>query len=178
MKAPFKSIFKSLRQTADFQDKQKIQLLRHFPLFESYSDRHIQVLSQTCFVRQFNVEEFIYHEGSPAVAMYFVLDGSVGLYQKRRSQQTDRIHLVQSGAFFGDASLFTARERQHSAKALEKTQLLVLFKSDYDQLAASQPQLAMKILAVVAAKLYRDLTVFQTEFHELSQKVAQDQLLK
>jgi CRP-like cAMP-binding protein len=178
MKTPFKSLFKSIRQTAAFQDEQKLDRLRQFPLFESYSDHYIQVLSQTCFVRQFNAEESIYHEGSPAVAMYFVLEGSVGLYQKRRSQQTDRIQLVQSGKFFGDASLFTTRERQHSAKALEKTQLLVLFKTDYDQLTTSQPQLAMKILAMVAAKLYRDLTVFQTEFHELSQKVAQDQLLK
>lgn len=178
MKALIKSLYKSIQKTVDNQDEQKIQRLRRFTLFESFSDHHIQVLSQTCFVRQFNAEESIYHEGSPAVAIYFILDGSVGLYQKRRSQQTDRVHLLQAGKFFGDAALFTAHARQHSAKALEKTQLLVLFKSDYDHLAASLPHLAMKILAMVASKLYRDLTVFQTEFHELAQKVAQDQLLK
>jgi CRP-like cAMP-binding protein len=178
MKALFKSLLKSIRRGVENQDEQKIQRLRHSALFESCNDRQLRFLSQTCFLRKFSTEEFVYHEGSPAVAMYFVLEGSVGLYQKRRNQQTDRTQLIRSGNFFGDASLFTTRERQHSAKALEKSELLVLFKADYDQLAASQPQLAMKILSMVASKLYHDLTVFQTEFHELSQKVAQEQLLK
>ena len=124
------------------------------------------------------MDETIYTEGSPPAAAYFIVSGSVGLYKKRRSQQTDRVQHIPAGKFFGDAAFYAETERKTSAVALEDTIAIVLFKSDFETLVRKHPSLAIKLLLPIAQKLHNDLSVFQTEFHELSQKIAKDELLK
>jgi len=154
------------------------RLIRECAFFESFNESEAEYLARSCYLRQFKTEQLVYAEGSPSVAMYIVVEGSIGLYQKRRSGQTDRLLLLQPGKFFGDSCLYSDKDRQHSAKALEKSELLVLFKTDFDKISSEYPPVAIKLLKMVALKLDHDLTVFQTEFHELAQKIAQNQLLQ
>lgn len=170
------SFWQSLFHPDDEALRQKIALLQKLPAFGAVDLSDLRPLAQKSFLRQLGAEELVYPQGSPAVALYFVAEGSVGLFQRRRSGQTDRIRVVAAGQFFGDAALFSPDERQHSAKALENSRLLALFKSDYELLSITHPRTALIILTLAAAKLHHDLTVFQTEFHELSQKIAKDQL--
>ena len=170
------SFWQSVFHPTDEALRHKTMLLQKLPAFESVELGDLQPLAQKCLLRQLGAEVTVYPQGSPAVALYFVAQGSVGLFQRRRSGQTDRIRVVAPGQFFGDAALFSPNERQHSAKTLENSLLLALFKSDYEELAITHPRTALIILTLAAAKLHHDLTVFQTEFHELSQKIAKDQL--
>lgn len=171
----------SLKAFLNFWEPKKdkiVESIKRFPLFYDFDDNDIRILAKKCYIRHFNTEEEIYAEGSPAAAIYFIIFGSVGIYKKRRSRVTDRIQVVQSGKFFGETSLVNAALRKHSVKAMEKTDVLVLFKTDFELLEQTHPRLAIKFLKFITTKFYNELNVFQTEFHELSQKVAKDELTR
>jgi len=160
------------------KDERVVEALKRLPICEEMTAAEIQTLGTSCYLRKFKTQELIYTEGSPSAATYFVVSGSVGLYKKRRSQQTDRVQYIPRGKFFGDAAFYANTDRKTSAKALEDTQTIVLFKSDFETLVRKHPALAIKVLLKLTHKVYNDLVVFQTEFHELSQKMAKDELLK
>lgn len=169
--------FQKIAKILDHQDEKTVQNLRRFPPFEAVSENDIQTLAKRCHIRHFNAQEEIYAEKSPSAAVYFIIYGSIGLYKKRRNKVTDRVQAVAAGNFIGETSLVKNTPRTHSAKALEKTQVIVLFQSDFEDLEYARPRLALFILKLIATKISKELQIFQTEFHELSQKVARDQLL-
>jgi CRP-like cAMP-binding protein len=153
-----------------------VESIKRFPLFQSFAERDIQILAQRCYVRFFAPEEEIYAEESPGAAIYFIVYGSVGVYRKRRSNVTDRIQVIKAGAFFGESALVNEAPRRHSVKAVEKTEVLVLFKTDFERLEQTHPRLALAFFKFVTLKFFDELNIFQVEFHELSQKIAKDQL--
>lgn len=171
------SWLKNILQALNHQDEKTVHNLRRFPPFQALSDGDIQALARRCHIRHFNAHEEIYAEKSPAAAVYFIIYGSVGLYKKRRSKMTDRLQAVKAGQFFGESALIQNAPRTQSVKALEKSQVIVLFQTDFAELEYSHPRLALQILKLVTAKISKELLIFQTEFHELSHKVARDQLL-
>ncbi len=170
--------FKSILNFWEAKDDKIIAGIKRFPLFYDLTEGDMRELAKKIYIRHFDAEEEIYAEASPSAAIYFILSGSVGIYKKRRSNITDRIQVVQSGKFFGESALVTSSSRKHSVKAMEKTQALVLFKTDFSELEQTHPKLALKFLKYVTTKFYNELNVFQTEFHELSQKVAKDELMR
>ncbi len=170
--------FKNIVQALNYRDEKTVYSLRRFAPFESFSDAEIRALAQRCYIRHFAAQEEIYAEGSPSAAVYFIIYGSIGLFKKRRNKVTDRVQAVAAGKFFGETALIDDVVRKHSAKALEKTQAIVLFKSDFNELEQSHPRLALKILKLIVIKVSKELQVFQTEFHELSQKIARDHLME
>jgi len=171
------SLLKNLAQISNQQDDKTVSSLRRFPPFSGLSESDIRVLAKRCYIRHFNAEEEIYAEKSPAAAVYFIIYGSIGLFIKRRNNVTDRVQAIKAGNFFGETSLVHETPRKQSAKALEKTLVIVLFKSDFQALEQSHPRLALHILKLITTKISKELHIFQTEFHELSQKLARDQLL-
>jgi len=175
---PQKGVLKYITNLFDHKEDKIIESIKRYALFQDLSDRDIRAFAEKCYIRHFNIEEEIYPEESPATAIYFIISGSVGIYKKRRSNVTDRIQVLHAGKFFGDAALVNSDPRVHSTKAMEKTDVLVLFKTDFDLMEKIRPQLALKLLKIVTNKYYNELSVFQTEFHELSQKVAKDELMR
>lgn len=170
---------KKLEQIFHFLNPQEdkiVESIKRLPLFQDFDERDIRILAEKCYIRFFGPEEEIYAEESPGAAIYFIVYGSVGIYRKRRSNVTDRIQVIKAGAFFGESALVTEAPRRHSVKAMEKTQVLVLFKTDFERLEQIHPRVALIFLKFVALKFFDELNIFQVEFHELSQKIAKDHL--
>lgn len=171
-------LFKHFLGFGDQDNDKIVKCIKQFPLFHDLRGSEIHILAGKCYIRHFSAEEEIYAENTPSAAIYFIIYGSAGLYKKRRSKMTDRIQVVHAGKFFGESALVDNSPRRHSVKALEKTEVLVLFQSDFDILERQHPRLALRFLKFITTKLYHELNIFQTEFHELSQKVAKDELMR
>lgn len=174
---PKKSWLKNLMQMSDQQDDKTVASLQRFPPLADLSENEIRALAQKCYIRHFSADEEIYAEKSPPAAVYFIIYGSIGLFIKRRNTMTDRVQAIKAGNFFGETSLVHEAPRKQSARALEKTLVIALFKSDFQDLEQSHPRLALHLLKLITTKISKELHIFQTEFHELSQKLARDQLL-
>lgn len=175
---PRKSLFKQVIHLLDQKENKIVESIKRLPLFQALPEGDVHTLAKKCHIRHFAIEEEIYTEDTPATALYFIISGSVGIYKKRRSQVTDRIQVLQAGKFFGDSSLVSDEHRKNSAKAMEKTLVMALFKTDFELLERTRPRLALKLYKIITNKYYNELSIFQTEFHELSQKVAKDELMK
>ena len=150
-----KGFLKRVFNLLDPQENRILESIKRITLFQDLSESDLQSMAKKCHIRHFNIEEEIYPEESPAAALYFIISGSVGIFKKRRSNMTDRIQVLHTGQFFGDSSLVNSNPRKNSTKALEKTQVLVLFRTDFEMMERTRPKLAGSSCSKTAGRGFR-----------------------
>ncbi len=163
----------SALQEEQVPDKQ--ELMKRSPLFAELDAESLTALADRMYLRRLKKDETVYEIGSAATAVYFILEGTVGLYPSSEASGRGRLHLLKAGSHFGDAALFGARERRHRAVTCEDSLLLALFRSDYELLCRMRPQAALHILSLAAQKMYAELTVIQNELQRLTLEGRPDQ---
>ena len=78
-----------------------------------------------------------------------------------------KLSTLQQGMFFGEGALLHEENRLMSARALDPTDLLALFRGDLDQIIESAPATGGKILRKLAWVLSRRLqTAMEEHFRE------------
>ncbi|MDZ7316247.1 MAG: cyclic nucleotide-binding domain-containing protein [candidate division KSB1 bacterium] len=159
-----------------YEEGEKWELINSCPLFSGFGKRSLKALARHTYLRRLSADEVVYPIGSPAGALYFVLKGSVSLFQQKNGTMQP-MRTVRQGSYFGESALFTTRDRRHGAVTLEESVLLALPKSDYNRLAVSSPETALKIMTILAGKFYQTLSDFLNEFRQLSREGAPDEVL-
>eukprot|EP01062_Namystynia_karyoxenos_P005604 TRINITY_DN11940_c0_g3_i1.p1 TRINITY_DN11940_c0_g3~~TRINITY_DN11940_c0_g3_i1.p1 ORF type:complete len:1330 (+),score=353.10 TRINITY_DN11940_c0_g3_i1:119-3991(+) len=115
----------------------RVQQLRQVPLFHYVSARCQVALAESLRTRVACRDEYITCEGDSADALYFITHGVVEVLQG-----DSRVALALRGGFFGEVPL--ANEQAVSSattRTLTYSELLVLGKSDFDEIAAHFPAL-------------------------------------
>lgn len=136
-------------------------------LFSDLTDSDKVKLARVCHKKSFKRDEEIYHQGQPAEAVYFLLHGSVGIYQQEQGGVPHRVRYVTPYGVIGAAALFTDAPRDCSAKALEDSSTLPLLRSDFRELCDTNPALALKLLLIVGAELNSALETMEKEYMSL-----------
>jgi CRP-like cAMP-binding protein len=83
---------------------------------------------------------FVYTKGSPADALYIVLEGAVRIYDEIEGEEIE-IARIGPGEYFGEISLLMETTHTKNVQAVEDTELLVLSKESFGRLLASSPSL-------------------------------------
>lgn len=136
-------------------------------LFSDLTASDKSKLARVCHKKNFNRDEEIYLQGQPAEAVYFLLHGSVGIYQQEKDGVPHRVRYVKPHGIVGAAALFTDAPRDSSAKALEDSSMLSLLRSDFRELCDTNPALALKLLLIVGLELNVALETMQKEYMSL-----------
>ncbi|GAB3074044.1 Crp/Fnr family transcriptional regulator [Intrasporangium mesophilum] len=106
--------------------------------------------------RTYAAGEVVFHEGDPADALHFLVEGRV--VAKRFSAEGDRVaySVIGPGQAFGELAML-ARDGRRTAtiQAIEPTTTLVLTFSDFERLCAEQPSVARLLTRLLAARVGR-----------------------
>jgi CRP/FNR family transcriptional regulator, dissimilatory nitrate respiration regulator len=102
--------------------------------------------------RRFQADEVLYLAGSPAHALYLVLEGRVRLL-RGRSGRAIFIHDEEAGGALGEIPLFEGTTYPATAIASEPTRCLVLQREAILVAIHNNPDLALAILARLAARV-------------------------
>jgi CRP-like cAMP-binding protein len=100
------------------------------------------------FERKYDANESIFEEGQPGAALFLILDGKVAV-EIFRETSTTRLAVLEKGAFFGEMALLDDTPRSATARALEQTRTLALYRNDLNGL--------MHRYARTACQIYRSL---------------------
>ena len=100
--------------------------LRKVPFFRLIEKNHITSLIKKAKLKKFNKGDWIYKEGEPAVSVYYVTNGSVGIYEG-----DDFLFRFDTGGTFGETCL-KINQRENSAQALT---LLVCYEFPKSELS-------------------------------------------
>lgn len=152
-------------------------ILAQVTIFAGLSQDELKLLQNICHLRLFNKDEVVYHDGEPAVAAFIIQSGSAGLYQLYGDETPERIACYYQGDHFGEMALITEGNRPYQAIALETTQLLVIFRTEFENLIAIHPHLGIIVLKNIAEKLNNRLIEKEEEMRTLAYKLVQAKIV-
>jgi len=130
----------------------RIQFLKTVPFFDQLSNRQLKGVSDIMFERTYDVDELIFEEGQPGAALFLILDGKVAV-EVFRETTTTRLAVLQKGAFFGEMALLDETPRSATARALERTRTLALYRNDLNGLVQRDAKTACQIFRSLAGMI-------------------------
>src|SRR5437899_4885240 len=130
----------------------RIQFLKTVPFFDRLSNRQLKSVSDIVFERKYDANESIFEEGQPGAALFLILDGKVAV-EIFRETSTTRLAVLETGAFFGEMALLDETPRSATARALERTRTLALYRNDLNGLVYRHPRTACRIYRSLAGMI-------------------------
>ena len=113
-------------------------------------------LALRSFTTQLTAGETLIVEGMPAEYGYFLLSGSVRVLRMNREGRVQVLARLGPGAPINFISLISKQKRnQSSVEAIQKSRLLVLFTSDFDDLRMQYPDFSACFLEIFADRMSR-----------------------
>jgi CRP/FNR family transcriptional regulator, cyclic AMP receptor protein len=126
-------------------DGQRIQELKGLALFKALSARELRELDELLHERSYQKDEVIFDEGDVGLGLFLVVRGRVKALSSHAALQ----HLAPEfgpGDFFGELALFEEVERTARMVALEPTDVLALFRTEFFSLLERDRRIGVKIL--------------------------------
>ena len=118
------------------------------PLFSNLEFADITNIVKLLNVKPFKKDEIIIHEGSEGDAMYFIVEGSVLVYNENVQVQ------LKEGDFFGEIALLKKTPRTATVKATNRCKTLELTTHDFQTFIKTKPELLKEIEKVADSRQY------------------------
>jgi CRP-like cAMP-binding protein len=147
----------------------RLQLLKNVVLFKDLSRRELMMVDGLMHEREYLADEVIFDEGEEGQGLFLVLSGRVKITLPS-TVDTVLIELG-PGAFFGEVALLDQSIRTAQARALEDTQIVALFRTEFFSLLETHSRIASRIsfqLAKVLAARLRQAVLNTARHHEAS----------
>jgi CRP/FNR family cyclic AMP-dependent transcriptional regulator len=145
----------------------RLQLLKNVVLFKDLSFRDLAMVDSLMHERNYLAEEVIFDEGEEGQGLFVVLSGRIKITLPA-AVDTVLIELG-PGAFFGEVALLDQSVRTAQSRAIEDSQIVVLFRAEFTSLLETHSSIASRIsfqLARVLAARLRQMVVNTERRHE------------
>ncbi len=140
---------------ASDKDNSVVSLLKRVPVFSSLSDPEFAFLSAHLVQRKFDAGELIFGEGEPCAGLYVVKKGNVRIFKTSVGGREQVLAIDGPGSSMAELPVFDGGGYPASAQAITDCDLLFFSKQDFQNLCLRHPQVALKVLRVVGARLRR-----------------------
>lgn len=124
---------------------EKILFLKRISIFSSLATQELRMIAQVTQEEEYEQSEVLFAQGDQGDSMFFVLSGKISIFAGV-PPRIEVLTVFEKGDFFGEMGLFDDKPRSASAMALEASHLLVLHKSDFRELIAEYPEVALGIM--------------------------------
>lgn len=129
------------------------ELLKKVSLFEGLDDNELRALADSTVVRTFPKDNVIILAEEQGDTLFVIQRGRVKVSIVSEDGREVILSTLREGDFFGDMALLDSKPRSANVTAMEETELLMLRRADFLRLIQSIPQIAIKLLAVLAGRL-------------------------
>ena len=127
--------------------------LRKVPLFSDLSDTEMDCLVGRALPRQFAQGEVIFAEGDPCQGLYVIQSGEVRIFKTSTGGREQVLTVEGPGGSIAELPVFDGGAYPASAVAASQAALLFISKKDFQDLCLQHPDVALKVLRVVGARL-------------------------
>jgi len=131
------------------------QALAKVQLFAGLSESELSSLAQRIVPRHFSPGEIVFSEGEPCAGMYVVESGYVRIFKSSAGGREQVLSIDGPGSSIAELPVFDGGNYPASVTALDDVTLLFVSKQDFQSLCLAHPQVALKVLRVVGARLRR-----------------------
>jgi SulP family sulfate permease len=131
--------------------------LREMELFAGYKEETLADLEACMPVRQYAAGQTIYARGSPGDELYWVRRGSVRLMASLGEKGAKQLAAFGRGDYFGGLAFLDNEPRPNDAVAVTDTEVYVLARPAFEQIAVRHKKLAFNLANAMARTLARRL---------------------
>lgn len=131
------------------------QILKATPLFAALDDSEINSLAARCGIQSFSTGQILFSEGETCKGLYIVVSGRVRIFKTSLGGREQVLSIEGAGASVAELPVFDGGKYPASASALEQTEGLFISRSDLRAICMERPEVSLKLLQVVGARLRR-----------------------
>jgi CRP/FNR family transcriptional regulator len=131
------------------------QTLAKVPIFSGLTERELGFLAQRTVPRHYSSGETVFGEGEPCSGLYVVESGNVRIFKSSPNGREHVLSIDGPGSSIAELPLFDGEAYPASAAAVDEVTLLFVSKQDFQALCLAHPQVPLKVLRVVSARLRR-----------------------
>jgi len=131
------------------------QVLARVPIFAGLSEDELRFLVQRVVSRHISPGEIVFGEGDPCSGLYVVASGHVRIYKSSAAGREQVLSIDGPGTSIAEVPVLDGGNYPASAAAIDSVTLLFVSKQDFQALCLAHPQVTLKVLRVVGARLRR-----------------------
>ena len=135
--------------------RDKLALLRNHPLFRELPSTVIDRLGSYMKRRSVARGSTIFAKGDPGDALMGVLAGTVKISVPSADGRDVVLNVINEGGIFGEIALLDGHPRTADAIAMSDCQLMIIERRDFVQFLRSQPDVTLKFIEILCARLRR-----------------------
>jgi CRP/FNR family cyclic AMP-dependent transcriptional regulator len=145
-------------RTITFMPEAKVnhaQTLARVPIFSGLEENELAFLTQRTVPRHYSAGEIVFSEGEPCAGLYVVASGHVRIFKSSSGGREHVLSVDGPGSSVAELPVFDGGNYPASVAAMDDATLLFISKQDFQALCLTHPQVSLKVLRVVGARLRR-----------------------
>ncbi|MFN2115007.1 MAG: Crp/Fnr family transcriptional regulator, partial [Anaerolineae bacterium] len=127
-----------------------ISILRRCQLFAGLPDEHLETILSRAQQRAYDKDSTVFEEGDPGNTLYVVDHGAVAIRTTSPTGKPTTLAILGEGDAFGELALLDGARRSATVTAEAPTTMIVIYRDDFQDLMASQPEFRDAILESLA----------------------------
>lgn len=131
------------------------QTLAKVPIFSELTKDELAFLLQHAVPRRYAAGEIVFGEGEPCLGLYVVESGHIRIFKSSPSGREHVLSIDGAGSTVAELPVFDGGNYPASVAAIDDATLLFVSKQDFHALCLAHPQVSLKVLRVVGARLRR-----------------------
>ncbi len=135
--------------------------LRRVPIFSGLTDTQFDFLVARTVERRISGEELLFSEGDPCEGLFVVQSGNVRIFKSAASGREQVLAIEGPGSSIAELPVFDGGNYPASAQALNDSTVLFVSKQAFQSLCLQHPEVALKVLKVVGARLRRLVAIIE-----------------
>ncbi len=134
--------------------------LKTIDFFSQLADDDIQKIENVSHVETYQSDRIIFEEGWDADRLFILKKGCVRISKHIEGVGEEVLAIIREGDYFGEMALIDDHRRSARATAMEDLEVVIINKTDFDQLMQDNLKLANRLLwtfSRILSKRLRDL---------------------
>lgn len=132
-----------------------LEILRRVQIFGGLTETELQFLAERAVPRNYRKGELLFMEGDPCTGLFVIQSGRVRIFKSSPNGREQVLAVEGPGSSVAELPLFDGGNYPASTAALEDASIYFISKQDFHSLCLVHPQVPLKVLKVVGARLRR-----------------------
>ena len=137
------------------------QTLSKVPIFSQLTPDQLSFLTQGAVPRRYTAGELVFAEGDPCAGLYVVESGHIRIFKSSSTGREQVLSIDGPGSSVAELPVFDGGNYPASGSAVDDATLLLVRKQDFQALCLAHPEVALRVLRIVGARLRRLVTIIE-----------------
>jgi len=130
-----------------------LEILKNIPLFTLLDKPQLEELEKSILERNYQKGRFIFMEGEPGEAVFFVKSGRIKVTKQTDDGREHILHFINPGEVFAEVILFDNGTYPATAEVIEDCTVGFIRNADMEKIISQHPDIALGLLKIMARRL-------------------------